>query len=150
MAAYTFTEVAFRLAAAALIGALLGLNRDPHGKPTGVRTLGLVAIGSALAVLSFMNGDFGDASRVIQGILIGIGFLGACVIILTGHNGQIHGLTTAVCVWVTAGIGAACGIADLWLIFVAGILVLLVLSLGGRFESAVHNRWSSPTCGDPD
>jgi MgtC family len=67
--------------AATLVGAVLGLNRDLHGKPTGVRTLGLVCLGSALAVLSIQDGSSTDASRIVQGIMTGVGFLGAGVIV---------------------------------------------------------------------
>ena len=62
-------DIALRLIAAALAGVMLGLNRDLHGKPTGVRTLGLVALGSALAVLAIAQGSGVEASRVIQGIV---------------------------------------------------------------------------------
>ncbi len=146
-----FLEITVRLASAAIIGAILGLNRDLRGKPTGVRTLGLVALGSALAVFSVRNGgDSGAASRVIQGILTGIGFLGAGVIVRTHRMQQIQGLTTAACVWLTACIGAACAIADWWLIVIAVILALIILTLGGRFEDAVHERWYSPSRGERD
>jgi putative Mg2+ transporter-C (MgtC) family protein len=101
-----------RLCVAALAGVALGLNRDLHGKPTGVRTLGLVAIGAALIVLGLSRGESADTSRVIQGIVTGIGFIGAGVIIRPGQGEQIQGLTTAACVWVTACFGAACGVAD--------------------------------------
>jgi putative Mg2+ transporter-C (MgtC) family protein len=70
-------DIAIRLGAATLVGVLLGLNRDLHRKPTGVRTLGLVCLGSALAVLSIHAVTGPDASRVIQGIVTGVGFLGA-------------------------------------------------------------------------
>ena len=100
-------EVILRLGGATLIGTAIGLNRDLHGKPTGVRTLGLVGLGSALVVLSVAQGSSVDASRIIQGIVTGVGFLGAGVIFRSeGHH--VHGLTTAACVWVTACIGAAC------------------------------------------
>jgi putative Mg2+ transporter-C (MgtC) family protein len=69
-------EIALRLGAATLAGVVLGVNRDLHGKPTGVRTLGLVCLGSALAVLSIHAVTGTDASRVIQGIVTGVGFLG--------------------------------------------------------------------------
>src|SRR3954447_1032948 len=98
-------EVIGRLGAAVLIGAAIGLNRDLHGKPTGVRTLGLVGLGSALAVLAIGPSSADDASRIVQGIVTGIGFLGAGVIIRNADN-HIHGLTTAACVWITACIGA--------------------------------------------
>jgi putative Mg2+ transporter-C (MgtC) family protein len=73
-------DIAVRLGAATLVGVLLGLNRDLHGKSTGVRTLGLVCLGSALAVLSIHAATGAEESRVIQGIVTGVGFLGAGVI----------------------------------------------------------------------
>src|SRR5258708_11062968 len=69
-------DIAVRLGAATLVGVLLGLNRDLHGKSTGVRTLGLVCLGSALAVLSIHAATGAEESRVIQGIVTGVGFLG--------------------------------------------------------------------------
>ena len=134
-------DIALRLGAATLVGVLLGLNRDLHGKPTGVRTLGLVCLGSALAVLSIHVVTGADASRVIQGIVTGVGFLGAGVIIRSEKGHHVHGLTTAACVWVTACIGAACAIAQ-WQIVVMGIvLVLVILVFGGPFERAIDRRW---------
>src|SRR5260221_10318648 len=70
-------DIAVRLGVATLVGVLLGLNRDLHGKSTGVRTLGLVCLGSALAVLSIHAATGAEESRVIQGIVTGVGFLGA-------------------------------------------------------------------------
>ena len=102
-------DILLRLATAALVGIFLGLNRDLHGKPTGVRTLGLVGLGSALAVAAFGHANIADASRVVQGIVTGIGFLGAGVIVRSDRGDHVHGLTTAACVWVTACLGAACG-----------------------------------------
>ncbi len=133
-------DIAMRLGAAALVGAALGLNRDLHGKPTGVRTLGLVGLGSALAVLSLDEGS-GDASRIIQGIVTGVGFLGAGVILRSNEGRQVHGLTTAACVWLTACVGAACAAAQ-WRVIMIGVgLVFLILMLGGPFEKAIHRRW---------
>ena len=74
-------DIAVRLGVATLVGVLLGLNRDLHGKSTGVRTLGLVCLGSALAVLSIHAVTGAQESRVIQGIVTGVGFLGAGVIV---------------------------------------------------------------------
>ena len=105
-------ELAMRLGAAALVGAALGLNRDLHGKSTGVRTLGLVGLGSALAVLAFGQASSADTSRVLQGIVTGIGFLGAGVIVRSNDGDHVHGLTTAACVWLTACIGAPCGASE--------------------------------------
>ena len=106
-------EVILRVGAAVVAGAALGLNRDLHGKPTGVRTLGLVGLGSAVAVLAVSDShDVSAVGRVIQGILTGIGFLGAGVIIRTNEGKQIHGLTTAACAWLTACIGVTCGAGE--------------------------------------
>ena len=134
-------DIALRLSGAALVGAALGLNRDLHGKPTGVRTLGLVGLGSALAVLSVNEGIGPDASRVIQGIVTGVGFLGAGVIIRNPEGHGIHGLTTAACVWLTACTGAACAAAQ-WRVLLIGMpLVFLILLFGGAFENAIPRRW---------
>ena len=133
-------EIALRLGVAALIGIALGLNRDLHGKPTGVRTLGLVGLGSALIVLAVAGESTADVSRVIQGIVTGIGFLGAGVIMRTDAQ-QVHGLTTAACAWLTACIGAACGIADWRIVLLSVPLVFVILLFGGPFEEAIHRRW---------
>ena len=134
-------DIALRLGAATVVGVLLGLNRDLHGKPTGVRTLGVLCLGSALAVLSIHAVTGSDESRVIQGIVTGVGFLGAGVIVRSEKGHHVQGLTTAACVWVTACLGAACAVAE-WQIVVVGIvLVFIILGLGGRFEKAVDRCW---------
>ena len=137
------SEVILRLGVATLAGAALGLNRDLRGKPTGVRTLGLVGLGSALVVMTFA-GDEAAMSRVIQGIVTGIGFLGAGVIIRTAESRRIHGLTTAACVWLTACIGVACGAAKWPIVLVSLPLIFFVLVLGGSLEHAAHRFWGRP------
>jgi putative Mg2+ transporter-C (MgtC) family protein len=133
-------DIVLRVLVATVVGALVGLNRDLHGKPTGVRTLGLVGLGSALAVLAVAGDDSAAASRVIQGIVTGIGFLGAGVIIRRMEKGQVHGLTTAASVWLTAALGAACG-TGAWRVVVVGVvLAFLVLLLGGRLEE-LSEQW---------
>src|SRR3977135_1320780 len=130
-------EIALRLSAATLIGGVLGLNRDLHGKPTGVRTLGLVGLGSAMVVVAVVNkgpaghGDFTAASRIVQGILTGIGFLGAGVIVRGVGKARVHGLTTAACTWLTACLGTVCGFAHAPVIGIAGVLTAAGLRLGG-------------------
>ncbi len=138
-------EIVLRLTAATLAGAAIGLNRDLHAKRTGVRTLGLVSLGSALGVMAAAHvGGPGDASRAMQGILTGIGFLGAGVIIRSASGTRIHGLTTAAATWLTACIGIACAVAD-WRIVVPGlILAFIILIWGGDFEKAVRSRFLPP------
>jgi putative Mg2+ transporter-C (MgtC) family protein len=146
-------ETALRLSAATLIGGALGLNRDLHGKPTGVRTLGLVGLASAIVVVAVVNvrpgsDDFNAASRVIQGILTGIGFLGAGVIVRGAGIKRVHGLTTAACTWLTACLGTVCGFAPAPVIVIALILTAVVLIFGGPVERWFHARLPS-SGGDP-
>jgi len=135
-------EITIRLGAATIVGAALGLNREIHGKPTGLRTLSLVGLGSALAVIVAADtGDIAAPSRVIQGIVTGIGFLGAGVILRPVGKNRIHGLTTAACTWLTAALGAACAISEWRVILVSVLLVFLILVFGGRLEKMLP-RWS--------
>jgi putative Mg2+ transporter-C (MgtC) family protein len=145
-------DIALRLCVATLVGTVLGLNRDLRGKATGVRTLGLVCLGSALVVLSIpaVSGPDGhavisaDASRIIQGIVTGVGFLGAGVIVRSDKGHHVQGLTTAACVWVTACIGAACACAEWQVVMLGAALVLFILAVGGPFEKLVDRRWPAP------
>jgi putative Mg2+ transporter-C (MgtC) family protein len=139
-------DIVLRLGAAVVVGGALGLNRDLHSKPTGVRTLSLVALGAALAVMSVTrSGDINAISRVVQGTLTGIGFLGAGVIVRTVDGEHVHGLTTAACTWLTACVGVVCGVAEWQVIFVGIPLVFAVLHLGGPIEHAIHRRWGKST-----
>ena len=138
-------EVIIRAGAAVLAGAALGLNRDLHGKPTGVRTLGLVGLGSAVAVMAVSDShDVSAVGRVIQGILTGIGFLGAGVIIRDNQGQQIHGLTTAACAWLTACIGVTCGAGEWRIVLVSVFFAFLLLTFGGWLEKALRSRLSQP------
>ena len=137
----TTLDIALRLGAATLVGVLLGLNRVLHGKSTGVRTLGVLCLGSALAVLSIHAVTGSDESRVIQGIVTGVGFLGAGVIVRSDKGHHVQGLTTAACVWVTACLGAACAVAQWQIVVVSIVLVFIILGLGGPLEKAVDRRW---------
>ena len=134
------TEIAIRLGVAALAGAALGLNRDLHGKPTGVRTLALVGLASALIVIAVGHGE-GDVSRVMQGIVTGIGFLGAGVIVRSEKGKHVHNLTTAACVWLTACVGVVCGVGEWQLLLVGTPMVAVILIFGGTFEKWVHRHW---------
>src|SRR3979490_1156093 len=113
-------EIVVRAGAALLAGAALGLNRDLHAKPTGIRTLALVGLGSAVAVMAVSDShDISAVSRVKQDILTGIGFLGAGVIIRNEEGRRIHGLTTAACAWLTACIGVTCGTGEWRIVLVS-------------------------------
>jgi putative Mg2+ transporter-C (MgtC) family protein len=136
-------EIILRLGVATLAGGAIGLNRDLHGKPIGLRTLGLVGLATAMVVmLTSQSADairISDAtSRAIQGILTGIGFLGAGVIMRVDRDYRIRGLTSAACTWLTACVGIACG-AGQWRIVTVGLtLTFAVLIAGGRIERRLH------------
>ena len=105
------TRIVVRLTAAAVLGGLLGWEREHAGKAAGVRTHMLVAMGAALFVLVAQQAGIsaGDNSRVLQGIVAGVGFLGAGTILKGDAEGQVKGLTTAAGIWLTAAIGVAAG-----------------------------------------
>ena len=133
---FEIADAALRLAAAALVGVLLGLNRDLAGKPIGMRTLALVSLGAAVVSLStihFQNfDDHPDAlSRVVQGIIQGvmggIGFIGAGVILRDYETQTVENLTTAATVWLTAALGIACGLAAWNVIAIAVAFALITL-----------------------
>ncbi|MDN3918972.1 MgtC/SapB family protein [Roseateles violae] len=134
------TRTLLRLGLAALLGGVLGYEREQQGKAAGVRTHMLVAMGAALFVLVPQLGGMpiGDISRVIQGIVTGIGFLGAGAIIKRDSEASVQGLTTAAGVWMTAAIGVACGLGREATALLSTLLALAVLALlprlfeGGR------------------
>lgn len=138
------TEICLRLGAAVLAGGLVGINREMHSKPVGVRTLGLVALGSALVTLagSGFSGDVTDAnaSRAIQGIITGIGFLGAGVIVKRESGGRVHGLTTAAAIWVTAALGIVCGLGAYRPLVLGTGFLLATLMVGGLVDRAIDER----------
>lgn len=139
-----WSDILLRLGVATLACGAIGLNRDLHGKPIGLRTLGLVGLATA-TVMVFIEpapntpGAHPDAaSRVIQGILTGIGFLGAGVIMHAAQGKKVHGLTSAACVWLSACIGIVCGTGQWALAAVALAIAFALLLLGGPVERAFH------------
>ena len=133
-------EISLRLLVATVAGMVVGINRDIHNKPIGMRTLGLVALGSAIVILSgsvYEGLHFSQdaVSRVVQGILTGLGFLGAGSILRAKDGTEVQGLTTAATVWIAAGLGVTAGLGA-WFITVAGTLVtLFLLTYGTRLEA---------------
>jgi putative Mg2+ transporter-C (MgtC) family protein len=137
-------EIVLRLGVATLAGGLIGLDRDLHGKPIGLKTLGLVGLATAMVVmLALPVGDVtkiaDSTSRVIQGILTGIGFLGAGVIVRGERGHHVHGLTSAACAWLAACAGIACGVGH-WRIVIVGLAITsLLLLTGHRLERWLHH-----------
>lgn len=128
------TRVLLRLTLAALLGALLGIEREQKGKAAGVRTHMLVAMGAALFVLLAQQAGMlgADLSRVMQGVIAGIGFLGAGTI-LKGHDeDKVKGLTTAAGIWLTAAIGVAAGMGREATAVLSTLLALGIFSLMPR------------------
>jgi putative Mg2+ transporter-C (MgtC) family protein len=132
-------EISLRLLVATVAGMVVGINRDIHNKPIGMRTLGLVALGSAIVILAgsvYEGLHFSQdaVSRVVQGILTGLGFLGAGSILRAKDGTEVQGLTTAATVWIAAGLGVTAGLGA-WFITAAGTLVtLFLLTYGTRLE----------------
>ncbi|OEZ57747.1 putative Mg(2+) transport ATPase [Duganella sp. HH105] len=143
-----YWDITARLAIALLFGCVIGLERNLRGKPTGMKTLGLVALGAALVTMASMefasmDSEYGrDAlSRAVQGVITGIGFLGAGVIVFHAQSSKIKGLTTAASIWVTAGIGIVCGMGAWRVAGIGLILVMLLFLLGHPLERMLHKRW---------
>lgn len=129
------------------MGAAIGLNRGRSGKPAGLRTQALVTLGSATVTVAMFElasigpvFDTSALSRVIQGVLTGIGFLGAGVIFRDNSGHRVEGLTTAASIWVSAALGLACG-AGLWRLALLGmVLALVILQFGIQLENAVQRQ----------
>ena len=151
-------DVVLRLGAAALAGMLIGVNRDLADKPIGMRTLGLVALGAAIVSLAGIQvegmAEHPDAlSRVVQGIIqgvmAGISFIGAGVILRDMQAHRVEGLTTAATVWITAALGIACGLAAWKTVGIAVVLALLLLVVG-RWIEAVYAALADKRGGKDD
>lgn len=135
-AAY-LTKIGWRLGSAAVLGGLIGIEREWMRKAAGLRTHMTVALASAAFVLIVIEtgAGTGDVSRVIQGITAGIGFLGAGTILKRDSEASIQGLTTAAAIWLTAAIGAAAGAGHVSIgviSVIAAWLILFVLSGADR------------------
>lgn len=129
--ASAITWLAIRLTLAAILGGILGYERELKVGSAGVRTHMLVSVGAALFVIGPLQVDMpmADLSRVLQGIVQGIGFLGAGAIIFSRAQGRIQGLTTAANIWVTAGIGVLVGLGQDATAVLATLIVLIILAV---------------------
>ncbi|MFN3662167.1 MgtC/SapB family protein [Yoonia sp.] len=127
----TITVITVRLVIAAVLGGILGYDRERKARSAGVRTHMLVAVGAALFVIGPAQAgmEIADMSRVIQGVVQGIGFLGAGAIIVRRSMHRVEGLTTAASIWATAGIGVIVGLGLEATAILSTIIVLLILAV---------------------
>jgi putative Mg2+ transporter-C (MgtC) family protein len=152
-------EVSIRLGTATIIGAVIGLNRHLHGQPAGLRTHALVSVAAALAILVFspLDGSINQAvdaqARVLQGIVTGVGFIGAGVILHEAQGHKIYGLTTAAAIWITAIFGALCGRGHIAIALIGFAIAMLMLIAGPRIEDfavRISGRDATKLDSDPD
>lgn len=133
-------DIIIKLASATFLGAVIGLEREVHGKEAGFRTYSIVCLGSALVMVVSMQvfeiyrdvTTAVDPSRIAAQVVSGVGFLGAGAIIR--FNQGVKGLTTAAGIWVAAGIGLACGLGQYFAAAVTTGLVLLILVVFSRVD----------------
>jgi len=141
-----------RLLFAIVLGAVVGIQREHSGKPAGLRTHMLVSLGAALFVIavveSGMNND--GISRVLQGLITGIGFLGGGAILKLQQQREVEGLTTAAGIWLMAAVGVAVGLGRLGLATVGAILTWIIMSLIGRIEHRINAKRARQTGADQD
>ena len=131
-----------RVIAAVVLGAIVGIEREKARKPAGLRTHILVSLGTAVVVLACTGSgmDMAGLSRVIQGIVTGIGFIGAGSILKLDEEKDIRGLTTAAGLWLTAAIGVACGLGSLGVAVIGAVLALIILALERVFQTQKENK----------
>lgn len=142
-------RVSLRLFFAALLGGIIGYERERAGKPAGLRTHMLVSIGAAICVLVpiQVNFDTDDLSRIIQGLVTGIGFLGGGAILKSKEDGNIEGLTTAAGIWLTAGLGIAVALGGIGIALICVLLAWIILTTLYSFERRMkkdHQPKDSP------
>ena len=147
----TITRITLRLALAAILGGMLGYERELRARSAGVRTHMLVSVGAALFVIGPLQSGvpLADMSRVLQGIVQGIGFLGAGAIIVRGAQKKIQGLTTAANIWATAGIGIVVGLGLEATAVLSAVIVLIILAIIPRLMPVTHRadtRDDEPDC----
>lgn len=132
-------RIVLRLSMAVILGAAIGYEREHQGKDAGLRTHMLVSLGAAIFVLVPLQSGMpaAEVSRVVQGIIAGIGFLGAGAIIKIDKDREIQGLTTAASIWVAAAIGIAAGMGREAMAVVSTLISIFILSVLGRFGKKI-------------
>lgn len=133
---------AARLLLAAVLGGVIGFDRERKERSAGLKTHILVAVGSALFVLAPLYGGVtpGDNTRVIQGVVSGIGFLGAGAILKLQKDGRVEGLTTAAGIWLTSAIGVAVGLGHGMIALVATVVAVVVMTVIPRLMPTPPNH----------
>ena len=141
-------EILFRLGVATLMGGILGVDRDLHRKPAGVRVLAMVSVGACAitmaSITSFSGLDkpAGDGIlRTVQGVLSGIGFLGAGVIMRAQGKDEVHGLTTAASIWIVAILGMISGLGQ-WLLSIGLFGTCWMILVFGRWIEGKVLSWA--------
>ncbi len=144
------SEMLLRLGIATLLGGILGIDRDLHRKPAGVRVLSMVCMGAAaitmvsvVAVSAEKKSVVDGVLRTVQGVLSGIGFLGAGVIMRAQGKDEVHGLATAASIWVAAILGMICGLGQ-WTLGLCAFGLAWIILQGGRWVEAVVLRYAPP------
>jgi len=134
----TMTVIVTRVLCAAVLGGIIGWEREAKGRAAGLRTHMLVSVGAALFVLAPLLADVdpGDVTRVMQGIVQGIGFLGAGAILRRNSGGRVEGLTTAAGIWMTAAIGMAAGMGQEMVAVITTLVALVVFAVLPKFEKS--------------
>jgi len=146
------TVICIRLFIATLLGALIGYDRERRGKEAGLRTHMMVSLGAALFILVPLRGgmEIADTSRVLQGIIAGIGFLGAGAILKQDNHGVIKGLTTASSIWVAAAVGIAAGMGREVTAIIGTLAALFILVVMGRLEPHIEPDIPPQPLKEPD
>jgi putative Mg2+ transporter-C (MgtC) family protein len=147
----SIAEVTIRLFIAMVVGGLIGFDRERQDKPAGLRTHMLVSLGAATftmlgfevgAHLSPRTGEGFDPTRVLQGVVGGIGFLGAGAIIKSG--GHVSGVTTAASVWVAGALGAAAGVGAYVLAGIATVMAFAILTVLAKLDNKIPRQQTEP------
>ena len=148
------SDLVVRLLLAAVLGGLVGIERQFHGQWAGLRTHMTVAMGAAtftvLALSVAAENSMVDATRVIQGIAAGIGFLGAGTILKLSDQLEVKGLTTASAIWLAAAVGTAAGLAEYAVAIAATLIALVILALLRPLEKWFDRRSEGDADGDSE
>jgi putative Mg2+ transporter-C (MgtC) family protein len=144
-------DAALRLGSAVAIGGLVGLDRGLRQKPAGLRTHALVSLGAALMTytgIELAPQEPSAITRVLQGVIAGVGFLGGGVILRDAQDQRVRGLTTAASIWIVAGLGMACG-AGHWRTGLVASAFTLVVLMGGRQIEQLLASWNGADGEEP-